>query len=222
MTSRPRARAAWRRGREQHGESAIRLGPVRDRRHKARERAGRLLSRGCCALHFARSSERSGLVSSRGVRSPQDRLGAPRFMIVRLDLARHSGRARPSSAAANACRSPPYHVVGISEPGVSVRSPSATAKSSSRWRSSPSSVPQAVLVRVTGNVGDRLPASAAAIRAPFRRWPFQTCDRSRISSMRGPAGAFERRFSPCSAGWPSRSPPRGSTRRWRSPSASVP
>jgi predicted permease len=98
--------------------------------------------------------------------APEDRLGAPPVMIVDSDLAR---QLWPGEAVVGRCKALPFPpcatVVGISEPR---RFGSLTKRDGEVFKplaQSPSSVPQAVFVRVTGNVGDRLPAVAAAIRS---------------------------------------------------------
>ncbi len=97
---------------------------------------------------------------------PEDRLGAPPVMIVDSELAR---QLWPGEAVVGRCKALPVPpcatVVGISEPR---RFGSLTKRDGEVFKpleQSPSSVPQAVLVRVRGNVGDSLPAVAAAIRS---------------------------------------------------------
>ena len=96
----------------------------------------------------------------------EDRLGAPRVMIVDADLARELW---PGEAVVGQCKSIPFPpcttVVGISQPrrfGSLTRRQGEVFKPLAQW---PSTMPQAVLVRATGNVHDTLPAVAAAIRS---------------------------------------------------------
>lgn len=99
--------------------------------------------------------------------TPEDRLGAPRVMIVDANLTRELW---PGEAVVGRCKSIPRFapcatVVGISQPrrfGSLTRRDGEVFKPLAQW---PSSMPQAVLVRATGNVHDTLPAVAAAIRS---------------------------------------------------------
>ena len=99
--------------------------------------------------------------------TPEDGLSAPRVMIVDENLARELW---PGGAVVGRCKSIPRFapcatVVGISQPrrfGSLTRRQGEVFKPLAQW---PSTMPQAVLVRATGNVHDTLPAVAAAIRS---------------------------------------------------------
>lgn len=98
--------------------------------------------------------------------TPEDRIGAPRVMIVDANLARELW---PGEAVVGHCKSLPFPpcatVVGISEPR---RFGSLTKRQGEVFKplaQSPGNTPQAVLVRAAGNVHDVIPAVGAAIRS---------------------------------------------------------